>query len=266
MTPPASRPPALDDLDTLRAFVPHLRDGLYVADADGRLLDVSPRFVSLVGATSADALLGRPLDELIAGAVARRVVAQSVVTRDGGDGRTYQCGILAEREEADDAAAASASHRDELTGVYDRGQLDLLGRELDRAPGGGWACLYVDVEGFDAHTAQHGRESGDGVLVRMARFLMRQVRADEPVVRLGAHEFVVVLHGTTGGRTEQIARRIQLTALLTAPAAFTLGWAMHERGERIEALVARAAGRRVLVRVTERQRDARGRSAEPAEL
>ncbi len=257
--PTSSRFPSFDDPEVLRTVVRHLRGGLYVADADGRLVDANPAFASLVGAASVADVVGQPLATLLAGADARGVTTSVLAPYDAG-GRTYQLGTLgAAPREAGEAGDARVSQRDELTGAFGRGQLDLLARDVERRPDDGWACLYVDVDDFAAYNERHGRDAGDGILVRMARFLMRQVRADEPVIRLANDEFVVMLRGTTDGRTERIARRIQLTALRTAPAPFALGWAMRDSAESLDALVARAAERRVHVRVTERQADARGR-------
>ena len=45
----------------------------------------------------------------------------------------------------------------------------------------------------------------DQVLQRMARFLMREVRSDEPVIRLGGDEFLIVLAGENSSRTPAIS-------------------------------------------------------------
>ena len=161
-----------------------------------------------------------------------------------------------------EARLRESATRDSLTGAYNRRHLDAIARDIEGGAGGAWGCLYVDIDCFGAYQVSHGQEAGDGVLVRMARFLMRHVRADEPVVRLGDDEFVVILRGATDQRTERVARRLQLTALRTAPVPFSLGWAVREGSEGIDALVGRAAAAKVSVRVVERVSDARGQVEE----
>jgi diguanylate cyclase (GGDEF)-like protein/PAS domain S-box-containing protein len=282
---------SLDDHDTLRELVRYLREGLYVTDAEGHLLDASPAFLELVGAAAVDDIAGRPLEDLLVdpaprraaigsaardGAVReleltllradgeRRTVLDTVVQRHDDQGRAFFHGILLDVTpfRALEARLRESVARDALTGAFNRRQLDVIGREMERDAGGGWGCLYVDVDCFGAYSVSHGQEAGDAVLVRMARFLMRHVRADEPVVRLGDDEFVVILRGATDQRTERVARRLQLTALRTAPVPFSLGWAVREGNEGIDALVARAAAAKVSVRVVERISDARGQVVE----
>ena len=62
--------------------------------------------------------------------------------------------------------------------------------------------------------------------------------------------------------SHRAVRRLQLAGLSGAPAAFSLGWAVREPGEGLDALVSRAARRPVHVRVVERVRDARGSEVE----
>jgi GGDEF domain-containing protein len=80
---------------------------------------------------------------------------------------------------------------------------------------------------------------------------MRQVRGNEPVIRLGGDEFLVVLGGASAEQVERVARRVQLLALRGAPGPLSLGWAARERGESLPAVVARASGQRVPVPVGE---------------
>lgn len=56
---------ALQDCATLRGLVGRLREGLYVADGEGRLLDASPALLALAGVVDAEALRGRRMDELV---------------------------------------------------------------------------------------------------------------------------------------------------------------------------------------------------------
>jgi diguanylate cyclase (GGDEF)-like protein/PAS domain S-box-containing protein len=284
---------SLDDPETLRELTRYLREGLYITDADGRLLDANPAFIEIIGAASIDEIVGRSFEEFLADPAPRRqALAErdstvrelelSVVRADGErreildtvyqrvdeKGQLFRHGIVkdATQYRALEARLRESVTRDSLTGAYNRRHLDVIAREVDRGGGGGWGCLYIDIEGFGAYNARHGRDAGDDVLIRMARFLMRHVRADEPVIRLSNDEFVVVLRGASDQRTERVARRLQLTALRTAPIAFTLGWAVREDGEGIDALLTRAADHQVPVRVVERVQDARGKLVEEPAL
>ena len=93
---------------------------------------------------------------------------------------------------------------------------------------------------------------GDNTLIRMSRFLMRQVRAEEPVVRVGGDEFVVILRGAHEGQVRMVAERMQQAALRTAPVPFSLGWAVREPRESLMSTMNRADQNLLAVRVIER--------------
>lgn len=279
---------SLADPETLRELARYLREGLYVTDADGRLLDASPAFFEIVGAASLDDAAARSFDEYLADPAPRRAALAAndaavrelelTVVRADGEQRTVLDTVYRRRDDAGreflhgilldvtphralEGRLRESASRDGLTGAYNRRYLDDVAREMERDVGV-WGCLFVDIEAFGAYNARSGRAAGDAVLMNMARFLMRHVRGDEPVVRLANDEFVVILRGATDQRTERVARRLQLTALRTAPVAFSLGWAVREGDEGIDALIARAASRRVPVRVIERLQDPRGQVQE----
>src|SRR5207253_6591262 len=54
-----------------------LREGLYVTDADGRILDASPAFAAIVGAPSAADVRGRSIDEFLVDPTARRAAVST---------------------------------------------------------------------------------------------------------------------------------------------------------------------------------------------
>ena len=131
------------------------------------------------------------------------------------------------------------SVRDPLTGCYNRRQLDELCRR-ERSADETWGCIYVDIDHFKQYNDTYGHAAGDNVLLRMSRFLMRYVRAEEPVIRMGGDEFLIVLSDATPETTEHVARRLEAVGHDTAPASFSLGWASRSGGERFEDTVNRA--------------------------
>ena len=144
------------------------------------------------------------------------------------------------------------STHDALTGCLNRRYLDQIDEEFRKNPSPRWGCLFVDIDHFKKYNDENGHQAGDRVLVRMARFLMRHVRAEEAVVRLGGDEFVVVLTDADKARTIRIAERLRNSALKSAPVPFSLGWAARETGEPLAKLLDRADRAMLAVRVEKR--------------
>ena len=76
------RLPRLDDAETLRTLVRDLREGIYVADRVGNVLDANPAFLALFGASSLAGLEARTLGELAADP-ARHEAALEILGREG---------------------------------------------------------------------------------------------------------------------------------------------------------------------------------------
>ena len=139
---------------------------------------------------------------------------------------------------------------------FDAGELRLAAevlRALSRDPAARWGCIFVDIDHFKRYNDEHGHQAGDRVLVRMARFLMRHVRAEESVVRVGGDEFVIVLNGADANRTRRVSERLRNSALKSAPVSFSLGWASREPGEPLVRLLDRADRGLLAVRDVEPQ-------------
>jgi diguanylate cyclase (GGDEF)-like protein len=115
-----------------------------------------------------------------------------------------------------------------------------------------WGCIYTDIDHFKKYNDVHGHAAGDSVLVKMTRFLMRNVRAEEPVVRMGGDEFLIALFNTDLAETEAVARRLEKAAEARGPVSFSLGWASREGGESLEETVNRADRQLIQVRVVSR--------------
>ena len=148
--------------------------------------------------------------------------------------------------------------RDALTGCYNRRYLGELERQLILRREQMWGCIFVDIDNFKIYNDQFGHDVGDETLRRLSRFLMRQVRAEEPVVRMGGDEFLVVLAGATARRTEAVARRLRLAGTEGAPVSFSMGFASRIEGEPFEKTVGRADHNLLAVRVADRGIENRG--------
>ena len=98
------------------------------------------------------------------------------------------------RKQAEDQLSYLALH-DELTGLPNRA---LWGQRLQQSlasglrTGGQVGVMYVDIDHFKAINDSHGHETGDQVLVAVARRLRSAVRPQDTVARIGGDEFVVV--------------------------------------------------------------------------
>ena len=273
---------SLDDHETLLLIAQNLEEGIYITNASGDILDANPAFLRMFGVSSIGDLARLRAGDLIAdpnrralemalldrdGAVRdfeltivrpdgqrRTVLDTTYVCRDPDTGATYYHGILIDitRRKELELQLREQSIRDALTGCYNRRYLLALGDSMSEAKVSQWGCIYIDIDHFKAYNDLHGHKEGDRVLVQMSRFLMRQVRAEEPVIRLGGDEFLIVLTGENSERTEQIASRLQRAAARGSPVAFSLGWAVRQTGERFERTVDRADQELISVRVVAR--------------
>jgi diguanylate cyclase (GGDEF)-like protein/PAS domain S-box-containing protein len=272
---------SLDDAGSLRVLVRNLREGIYIANARGEILDANPAFLRMLGVASVDDLASFGLSDMVVNP-ARRMQELELLDRDGavrefelqivcpdGSVRTvldtafasrapdtgdlYYHGILVDisSRKEHELALREQSVRDPLTGCYNRRYLAEMDERISESDAA-WACIFIDIDHFKQYNDVHGHQKGDNTLIRMSRFLMRQVRAEEAVVRIGGDEFLVVLEGTNESHAEMVSRRLQLAALRTAPVPFSLGWAARRPGESLKQTMHRADQNLLAVRVLER--------------
>ena len=281
MTEPSRRYRSLSDAESLRSLVANLREAIYITNDRGDILDGNPAFFALMGVRSIEDLASYGTNELVVDP--SRLIAQiEQVERDGfvrdfelqivrPDGmlltvldtvyavqdpdaeETVYHGILVDitQRKRMEEELRQQSMRDPLTGCYNRRYLAELDETLS-ASDSPWGCLFIDIDHFKQYNDQFGHQMGDNTLIRMSRFLMRQVRAEEPVVRMGGDEFVIVMRGASEAQTMMVAQRMQAAALRTAPVPFSLGWAWREPLETLNATVHRADQNLLAVRVIER--------------
>jgi diguanylate cyclase (GGDEF)-like protein/PAS domain S-box-containing protein len=284
MTPvhdPSLRFRSLKHPDALTALMEHLRESFYILNARGEVVDANPAFLVMLGVGSLDDLRSYSLSDMVVepkrrmeeletldakglvrdfeidimrpdGAV-RTVLDSCYACHDDATGETFYHGVMVDitdRKRQEDALREQ-SVRDPLTGCYNRRYLEQIEPELESGDSP-FGCIFIDIDHFKQYNDQHGHAMGDSTLVRMSRFLMRQVRAEEPVIRLGGDEFLLVLKPADEEAVEMVARRLQLAAIRTAPVPFSLGWSARRPGETMQQTVIRADQRLLSVRVMER--------------
>lgn len=105
---------------------------------------------------------------------------------------------------------AELSHRDELTGLFNRRHLiDELRRQLDRVSRGArCGVMMIDLDGFKRVNDELGHDAGDLLLVDIASALNSETRTVDLVARYGGDEFVLVLPDLAPDGFLPVAERI----------------------------------------------------------
>ena len=283
----------LSDPTTLSELALRLKEGIYITTLDGEIIDANPAFLEMFGVESLEDLKGYRTSDFVKPEIRAREMAllerdgavrdvEFQLTRRDGETRTvvdsaflsvdrktgdkYCHGILVDithRKELQ-TQLLELSIRDPLTGCYNRRYLNTVTRQCEAQPKGEWGCIYLDIDHFKQYNDTNGHAEGDAVLVRMARFLMRHVRAEEAVVRVGGDEFLVVLCDSGEDQTEHVVARLRAAAPTSAPVPFSMGWAARRGSETFEQTMIRADHRLLAVRVDERRDIQKRRKKKPA--
>ena len=271
---------SLSDPDSVRELVYRLQEGIYITNPKGEILDANPAMLEICGVSSLKQLQKLKATALVdpetrkrelallqrRGSVqkfeleirrpdgqVRTVIDSAHRTRDPKTGEVLYHGILVDitLRKRLESQLHEQSIRDPLTGCFNRRYLeDFEKRWRNRRKS--WGCLAVDIDHFKHYNDRYGHQAGDDVLIRMNRFLMRQTRAEEGVVRTGGDEFVVLLPGADRANTEATARRLELAAKSEAPVPFSMGWAARRSGEKLERTIARADRSMLSIRLRRR--------------
>jgi len=250
----------LRDPDVLRDFVDRIGEGMYVTNPAGEILDANPATLEIFGFSSVEAMRRKKASDLIDAEM--RAEQNRILERDGSV-RDYE--LMIRRPDGEirwvlDSAYAfkdqetgeityrgvlrditirkrlegqllEQSVRDPLTGGFNRRHLHEFERKLGDAP---WGALIFDIDHFKHYNDTYGHQAGDAVLVGFVRFLMRHVRADASVVRMGGDEFLILLPNAGPEMTERTAERIHAAATKEAPTPFSMGYATRRGKERLE--------------------------------
>ncbi|WP_300155758.1 GGDEF domain-containing protein [Solidesulfovibrio sp.] len=148
--------------------------------------------------------------------------------------------VLLHRDMAEEEVRRLADS-DPLTGLQNRRGFEAaFTRELrGAARAGAWTSLaLVDIDHFKAVNDRHGHGLGDEALRLLARIVVRELRGDDCVARIGGDEFCVLLPGAAPERAAAVAERLRLAVAshdwralgLADPLTVTIGLSSHRGG------------------------------------
>ncbi|MBN1774565.1 MAG: sensor domain-containing diguanylate cyclase [Deltaproteobacteria bacterium] len=277
-----SRFRTLADPETTRELVRNVREGVYITDVRGQILDANPAFLELFGFPSLEVLRRTGVQDLIIDVSRRQeelallekqfvvrdfelqvrrsdgavltVLDSCYAVQDPETGDTLFHGILIDitRHKEMESRLHELTVRDPLTGCYNRRHLAELEARLEREEAE-WGVVLVDINDFRAYNDRHGHPAGDRALVELARFLDRHVRAtSDAVFRMGGDEFMVLLSEGAPTATIHIVQRLREPTVGCPSVSFAIGWAVRKPRERLSQTIARADRDLILVRVRER--------------
>lgn len=136
---------------------------------------------------------------------------------------------------------------DKLTGIYNRTKLDVvLHEEVQRAKryGSTFSAIILDIDHFKDINDEYGHNTGDEVLVNIAKIVQDNVRSTDTVGRWGGEEFLFILPGLSGDQAfvvaEKIRRVIECTEFTMAiQTSASMGVASYEQNECEVSIIAR---------------------------
>lgn len=127
-------------------------------------------------------------------------------------------------------ALNQASITDHLTGIANRRGFEMrAGLELGnhRRYGGALSLLLIDCDNFKSVNDQYGHDTGDRLLIAIARVLQSGIRATDSAARLGGDEFVVLLPRTSREEASMVEQKLRASLNrmpeLAAGVSFSMG-------------------------------------------
>jgi diguanylate cyclase (GGDEF)-like protein/PAS domain S-box-containing protein len=210
----------------LSSLVQHASDLITVLDAKATILYQSPSIERVLGYT-ADEVLGRRFEELLAPGEEARLLHLLADGSGGRDGEAIECSLkhkdggprqfemlrtnllddeavggivlngrdVSERKAFEEQLAHQAFH-DPVTNLANRALFVERVRHAvarTRRDGEGLAVIFLDLDDFKTINDSLGHAAGDQVLVDVAKRLDGCIRASDTAARFGGDEFAVLL-------------------------------------------------------------------------
>lgn len=132
--------------------------------------------------------------------------------------------------------AFSNSVKDQLTGLYNRRYFDQkIGPYIDGSPGG-FSLVMADVNGLKLINDAFGHDEGDRQLKVFAEVLRRHCSDEDPIMRIGGDEFLMLLPGRTVRDSMELIGRMKedFGTHSTRGIAFSASFGCTEKWDRSE--------------------------------
>lgn len=133
------------------------------------------------------------------------------------------------------AAPPPETLRDPLTGCYSKLYLSEFQEQAQA-----WGCLVAYLDHFKQFRDRYGMGLALDATLKMSRFLMRHIRAEDGVVKLDNDHFVILLNGADVSGVQRVMRRVRAAALGQAPLRFSIGGAARNPSEPVHETIQRA--------------------------
>ena len=261
-----------------RDLVGNLKYGFCRCGAEGKLLDVNPALVTMLGYTSRKELM----TEDLTGAIIRDPSTRNQILESSSpenrakpleidwkrrDGTTLKVRLsgreiqgeqgkiegydviiedVTNQRELEDSLRDQAT-KDSLTGLANyRRLIDVLDREIKRSTRTGrqFALLFFDLDQLKKINDRYGHVTGNRALCRLADALCVSCRDIDTAARFGGDEFALVLPETGAEPAKLVAQRICSTLAIDGgepKLSVSVGAAIYPRdGQAIESLLSAA--------------------------
>lgn len=221
--------------ETLRAIFDASIDGLFLANAEGNLVDCNEAFLALTGYGRDRAIalnvadLNPDIDSAARLAEAKakgKSRFQTRVLRADGDGLDAEVGVtfldqggglfvcscrdMSERVRYENRLK-ELSIKDPLTGIYNRRHaMDRLNELIAKCLRGGGpvSVALFDLDHFKKLNDTYGHLVGDRAIIHFTGILRDCVREYDVVARYGGEEFLAILDGADGATAASVAQRV----------------------------------------------------------
>ena len=107
-----------------------------------------------------------------------------------------------------------------------------------------YAVMMIDIDHFKAINDQHGHDTGDRILQRIAEILKARMRVQDTVARWGGEEFIVIVESVTRDESASIAESlrhvIEVGTGEILKTTISIGVAHSETGQSVDQFLKRA--------------------------